>query len=302
MNQRGFTKFSRHSNNTNEVVDAGDINKIQESVNIAESKLIKTQSEIFTDKALYFFDNNLYANSIYIDTYNDKSLIDVGESENIIISSKLNSVKIKDTSARGKISSILFKSTLGDNIDLNDFFIITEENKPLGTVIEHFLVTEKNEVYPIVQGNNKPLTFATPLKAFRIISYLYPSDEKESPELYGLAALFFDIAVESQYGLSNPDISRYEQTSIGVTTLVRDRAQQDKLIKIIEPSSTVSLQYAADGTDRLQVVETYYDKDNIKVKDELHYGDYENSKGETENVLLSISTSQTRVTNPVDKG
>ena len=67
----------------------------------------------------------------------------------------------------------------------------------------------------------------------------------------------------------------------GMTILVRDRAQDDKLVKVIEPLDTVELTYKWDTDDedmlgRLMFVKTNYpDYNSVEVTQihKLYYGD-----------------------------
>ncbi len=81
-----------------------------------------------------------------------------------------------------------------------------------------------------------------------------------------------------------------------MTILIRDRAQDDKLVKVIEPLDTVELTYNWTTDDeenygRLLYVRTfwpYYNGLEVKQLHKLYYGDYLNSNDEIESVLLKI--------------
>lgn len=77
-----------------------------------------------------------------------------------------------------------------------------------------------------------------------------------------------------------------------MTVLIRDRAQDDKLVKVIEPLDTVELTYDwAKEDGRLVYVRTfwpYYRGAEIKQIHKLYYGDYLNSRDETERVLMKV--------------
>jgi len=80
-----------------------------------------------------------------------------------------------------------------------------------------------------------------------------------------------------------------------MTILIRDRAQDDKLVRVIEPSYTVDLTYDFENNDgRLAFVKTNWPNYNgleISQIHKLYYGDYLNSQGETENVLQKVQQS-----------
>ena len=80
-----------------------------------------------------------------------------------------------------------------------------------------------------------------------------------------------------------------------MTIIVRDRAQEDKVVKVIEPLNTVSLTYDFENNDgRLAFVKNNWPNYNgVEVNQihKLYYGDYLNSLGETENVLQKVRQS-----------
>lgn len=80
-----------------------------------------------------------------------------------------------------------------------------------------------------------------------------------------------------------------------MTIIVRDRAQEDKVVKIIEPLDTVQLVYDFENNDgRLAFVQTNWPNYNGMEIDQIHklyYGDYLSSTGETENVLQKVRQS-----------
>lgn len=81
-----------------------------------------------------------------------------------------------------------------------------------------------------------------------------------------------------------------------MTILIRDRAQDDKLVKVIEPLSTVELTYdwtteTEEDYGHLVYVKTfwpYYNGLEVKQMHKLYYGDYIDSNDETQRVLLKI--------------
>jgi hypothetical protein len=80
-----------------------------------------------------------------------------------------------------------------------------------------------------------------------------------------------------------------------MTIIVRDRAQEDKVVKVIQPLNTVSLNYDfANNDGRLAFVKTNWPNYNGAEVNQIHklyYGDYVNSAGETENVLQKVRQS-----------
>jgi hypothetical protein len=97
----------------------------------------------------------------------------------------------------------------------------------------------------------------------------------ESPRLFGFTLLYFDMAVELSYGLINPDLSRFDTgNSYGLTILVRDKANEYRLIKVLEPNQTVSLYYRDFDNGDYELAYVYTDQeDGLQIKETLNYED-----------------------------
>ena len=86
-----------------------------------------------------------------------------------------------------------------------------------------------------------------------------------------------------------------------MTILVRDRAQDDKLVKVLEPLDTVELTYKWDTDDedmlgRLMFVKTNYpDYNGVEVTQihKLYYGPYLDQYGNIQSVLENIKKIRT---------
>ena len=80
-----------------------------------------------------------------------------------------------------------------------------------------------------------------------------------------------------------------------MTILIRDRAQEDKVVKVIEPLDTVNLTFEWENNEgRLAFVKTHWPNYNGVEIDQIHklyYEDYLNSQGKIDNVLMKVRQS-----------
>lgn len=77
----------------------------------------------------------------------------------------------------------------------------------------------------------------------------------------------------------------------GITIIVRDRANEDKVVKVIEPLDTVNLTYNPENDNRLAFVKTVWEEnEGLEVSQiiKLGYQDYLNSNGEVDNVVVTV--------------
>lgn len=78
----------------------------------------------------------------------------------------------------------------------------------------------------------------------------------------------------------------------GLVIIVRDRAQEDKVVKVIEPQDTVFLTYDWNDEGRLHYIRTEWENYRsigaISQLHKLYYEDYLTSYGEIESVLGKV--------------
>lgn len=304
-NKRQYTKYKRHVNESSERVDATTVNQLQDDLSIQQQETNTVKDTAFEERVYTIFNNNLYANAMFIDYYKTGEYLNKDESNNIAINYNKRQLALVDGAASGTATSIKIHSVHGQGIQLNDFFLITNENIPVGAEIKYYLETQSGERWPIAANSLKlPLHLSKNLQyGFKLIIELRANSLGESPTVNGYAILYWDAQVEKNYGMTNPDLMRFPVVSIGeddgLTILIRDRAQEDKVVRVIEPLDEVTLTYNPNNEGRLAKVETYwpnYEGYEVTQNHELGYGEYTNSDDETDNVLLQVN--QTTVIGP----
>lgn len=297
-NKRQYTSYKRHTDESHERVNATAVNNIQKDINSTQEDTIQLKDRLFEERVYTIFNNNLYANAMFIDYFKNGEYMDSLNSINISLDTTRDRILLKNTYNEGDYKSQKITSTYGEETEMNDFFLITNEEVPTGARIEYYLEMYTGQRWPI-----KPNVIKTPLhlteniaRGFSVIAKMYPNDMNESPRINGYAVLYWDAGVEKSYGLTNPDLKRFIETEInaddGITILTRDRAQEDKVVKVEEPADTVKLSFDFNDDGRLHYVRTEYeDYAGMGEATQLHklyYADYVNSEGTTESVLKKI--------------
>jgi len=78
----------------------------------------------------------------------------------------------------------------------------------------------------------------------------------------------------------------------GLTIIIRDRAQEDKVVKVIEPLDTVYLTFDWTDQGRLHYIRTEWDNYRsvgaVSQLHKLYYEDYLTSYGDIESVLTKV--------------
>ena len=208
---RRYTKYKRHVNDSTERIDAQDVNQIQENINEHQEDTNIIKDTAFQERVYTIFENNLYTNAMFLDVYENGQYINKVDSSNYVLDSKLNNIYIDKDHDAGTITSIRVHSVHGEEIELNDFFLVTNQYVPTGASIKYYLKLMNGESYPISANALKtPLHLSSNIKyGFSLVAQLTKNALGESPIINGYAILYWDAQVEKDYGMTNPDLQRF---------------------------------------------------------------------------------------------
>lgn len=208
---RRYTKYKRHVNDSTERIDAQDVNQIQENINEHQEDTNIIKDTAFQERVYTIFENNLYTNAMFLDVYENGQYINKVDSSNYVLDSKLNNIYIDKDHDTGTVTSIRVHSVHGEEIELNDFFLVTNQYVPTGASIKYYLKLMNGESYPISANALKtPLHLSSNIKyGFSLVAQLTKNALGESPIINGYAILYWDAQVEKDYGMTNPDLQRF---------------------------------------------------------------------------------------------
>jgi hypothetical protein len=209
-NKRQYTKYKRHVNESNERVDAKTVNKLQEDLSTQQQETNAVKDTAFEERIYTIFNNNLYANAMFVDYFKTGEYVNMNESSNIAFDYPKTQLSI-DNNTTGTAISTLIHSVHGADVELNDFFLITNQYVPVGAEIKYYLETHTGERWPILPNKLKlPLHLTQNLKyGFKVIIDMKANALGETPLVNGYAILYWDAQVEANYGITNPDLMRF---------------------------------------------------------------------------------------------
>lgn len=208
---RQYTKYKRHVDDSNEKVNAGTVNKIQSDINEQQHETNLVKDTAFEERVYTIFNNNLYTNAMFVDYYKQGQYLNLNESDNVEINFEKTQLSLKAGSKSGTAISSKIYSVHGSDVEMNDFFLITNQDVPVGAEIKYYLETNKGERWPILANALKlPLHLTENIKnGFKVVAELKSNSLGESPLLNGYAVLYWDAKVEEDYGMTNPDLQRF---------------------------------------------------------------------------------------------
>ena len=208
---RQYTKYKRHVDDSNEKVNAGTVNKIESDINEQQHETNLVKDTAFEERVYTIFNNNLYTNAMFVDYYKQGQYLNLNESDNVEINFEKTQLSLKAGSKSGTAISSKIYSVHGSDVEMNDFFLITNQDVPVGAEIKYYLETNKGERWPILANALKlPLHLTENIKnGFKVVAELKSNSLGESPLLNGYAVLYWDAKVEEDYGMTNPDLQRF---------------------------------------------------------------------------------------------
>ena len=208
---RQYTKYKRHVDDSNEKINAGTVNKIQSDINEQQHETNLVKDTAFEERVYTIFNNNLYVNAMFVDYYKQGQYLNLNESDNVEINFEKTQLSLKAGSKSGTAISSKIYSVHGSDVEMNDFFLITNQDVPVGAEIKYYLETNKGERWPILANALKlPLHLTENIKnGFKVVAELKSNSLGESPLLNGYAVLYWDAKVEEDYGMTNPDLKRF---------------------------------------------------------------------------------------------
>lgn len=210
--KRQYTKYKRHVNESNERVNADTVNSIQSDINTTQIETNKVKDTAFEERVYTIFNNNLYTNAMFVDYFKTGEYLNKHEStDSMEIIFNKTQLTLKQGSTSGTGISTVIHSVHGLEIELNDFFLIANEDIPIGASIKYYLETATGERWPILPNALKlPLHLSQNITfGFKVVIEMKSNALGEAPRLNGYAILYWDAQVEGNYGMTNPDLMRF---------------------------------------------------------------------------------------------
>lgn len=208
---RQYTKYKRHVNESHERVNADTVNTLQSDLNTQQQETNAVKDTAFEERVYTIFNNNLYTNAMFVDYFKTGEYVDMNSSRDIVVDYPTTQLSLDKNKSDGICVSTIVYSVHGSDVEMNDFFLIANEDIPVGASIKYYIENSYGQRWPILPNALKlPMHLSESLRyGFRVIIELQANALKEAPKLNGYAILYWDAKVEEAYGLTNPDLMRF---------------------------------------------------------------------------------------------
>lgn len=173
-----------------------------------ENEISKLKDYGFFNRVMFLFENNKYVNSIFANEIKDKEYSDFSHCRNILFDSENACITIDSLEESGTYISSSIKTFTDEDSYVNNFFLVVEEDLPIGTDIIYSIVTDNNDAIKIVPNRNTPMVIPSKElpKSFKIRAEL-ETNGINKPKINAIAIMYFDNMVDYKLGLIEPDVS-----------------------------------------------------------------------------------------------
>lgn len=289
-----FTKISRRDiAERQDMINSAITNKNDGIIDkdVDRRDFIVNSDKVFFNHVMLAFESNQNANSCFFNDFNDRKDSDFSKSYNVELDPLNSCLKVKD---RNDFAEYYTREIRNDNeipSTMNNFYLIVEQDVPRNSTVAYYIVTDKDEVFPIKANDKVALNIkdqnSLPTK-IRIKAYIRHGAGDMPLRIKGVALLYNDSYVDRQVDIFNLDFDRdVIETPEEVITLFRDPQNGDRLFKVESEAEKIIMKYDQDGElDSLKNFDIRTDKLNGIT--EMVYEDYINSEGKTEKTLTKI--------------
>lgn len=172
-----------------------------------QNEIAKIKDYGFFNRAMFLFENNKYVNSAFINEINDKEYSDFSSCTNIRFDTENACIVLDDIELNGTYSSTAIKTFNDKATEINNFFLVVEEELPPGTDILYYLITSEEDRFSIVPNRNTPLMLSGKLPETITLKAELKSNGITTPKITALAIYYFDSEVDKELGLTEPNLS-----------------------------------------------------------------------------------------------
>lgn len=291
-----FTKISKRDlaerqetvNGIIENKDAGIIDK-----NVGRKDIVNVYDKVFFNHVMLALENNSKVNSCFFNDFSDRTNSNFSKSYNVQLDPLNTCLKLSDKGYYGEYFTREIFSNDKPNSTMNNFFLIVDQDIPRSSTVKYYLITDKDEVFPIEANGKTALEIkdknSLPKKV-KIQAVINQSPGEIKLKIKGISLLYSDSYISSKVDIFGPDFDReIVETPDDFITLYRDPKNEDRLYKVESSTDRTLINYNMNG--ELTSLDTIDVKNNKKKSDvTMIYEDYTNSSGTVERVLSRIKT------------
>ena len=136
---RQYTKYKRHVNESHERVNADTVNTLQSDLNAQQQETNAVKDTAFEERVYTIFNNNLYTNAMFVDYFKTGEYVDMNSSHDIVVNYPTTQLSLDKNKSDGVCVSTIVYSVHGSDVEMNDFFLIANEDIPVGASIKYYI-------------------------------------------------------------------------------------------------------------------------------------------------------------------
>lgn len=233
-----FKKLPVHEDNVGEIISAEQINIIQTGIENQHRTIYDLRDVNFLNKSLFVLENNNLVNSLWVDTIEDNTKINLQDSLNIIFNPDEKMITLSPAAVSGVYYSETHTNCIGANI--KNAMLAVIESKPAGTNIQYEISNNTIDYVSIVPGVNILTNFSTNGSQITVRATFSRTSITESPCMYSIAVYYYNNNLIKLDLYSDAEADEEEELP-GLTILERDPV--GKVVKVDAPEDDTFITY-----------------------------------------------------------
>lgn len=174
---------------------------------ILQNEIANIKDFSFFNRVMFLFENNIDVNSLFINEIKDREYSDFSNCINIKFDKVNACISLNDIYSNGTYISSTIKTYVDEDSYVNNFFLVVDETKPVGTDILYYILTDENDKVSILPNSHYPLKIDSSNipKSFKLIAEL-KNNGNSSPTINSFSIMYYDDLTDSKLGLIQPNI------------------------------------------------------------------------------------------------
>lgn len=217
MNNRTYQRFVPQEDNTNDVIQAEDINELQRSIEKLQEDSFVQGDASFLNRCLFALEHHPDANSMIVDLLEDNAKLDESRMTLTYYDETAKSLALDESFLTGTAVTRVIVNKTGR--PFRKLVLLADEYKPEGTSVTYEISYNNQTYYPITANQAIPIQPPEELAQFYLrITFQKNNEETSSPRVDAWALLYLDTTYAFRFlddGLNIDTESDWDGTIIG---------------------------------------------------------------------------------------
>lgn len=196
MTEKRYVRFDERQDNTSEIISADHMNQLQDVSEQSQQDIFKQKDYDFLDRTLFTLDNHRKLNSLWIDTFEDTSKVDLSRTTHLEYSQVEQGVVFQEGSLMQETYIFSEPYINANGVQIKKALLVARTFKPEGTDIIIEASNNNADWFALTVNDSEPFEFPTLGTRLILRAKFIRQDLNTSPRLDGWGLLFYDSSLD----------------------------------------------------------------------------------------------------------